>query len=280
MPDILARMRAKMTDNGLVSMRKLGILELRARNFRMTSGLVGFRLETIKARVSYLDSLRTPAQRENNQAIDRDLTAEEIAIYQKLGKRGSRNAVASQSSSSAVESTPIAASVFICTKPSISSAHHIPSATESAPAKPLTPAAEPAPKPAAEPIPEPAAEPVPEPTPSDSREDVPKTSEESSILIDSLEETVRHFVKLTGDVPQFTNFYTSYSDQWDALQAQLASIWKSQRPAEKTPVLYKLAKWTGGIACCKYGRRTQVSGEQRDREDDLLAKHVDDTREE
>ena len=265
MSDILARMRTEMTCNGPVPIRGLQALRQRASNFRMKSGLVTFHRNIYNARGGrYLDSLRTSAQREKNQAIDRDLTDEELDIFHELGKRASENAVAPQSSSSAVVSTPVAASVFPCTTPLTSSAHRLSSATESTPAKPLTPATEPA----------------PEPTPSDSREDVPKTREEVHILVEALVGTVYHFVKLTGHVPQLTNTLESYSDQWNALQAQFASMWKSQRPVEKTPILYKLAKWTGGISCCNYGWRTQVGGEERDGVDEDFAKYMDDAQEE
>lgn len=153
-------------------------------------------------------------------------------------------------------------------------------ATASSPTATITPTSRPSRRRsslASQPAPSTPPAPAPAPILPDSRDDVPETCKESYILGDALEETVEHFKKLTGQYPKPTNTASSYSARWDALQAQFEPIWRSQRPTEDIPSLYKLRAWTGGIKCWDADWRTQVGGEERDREGEAFGEYMDAT---
>ena len=253
MNDILARLRTRITSKGQEPLQRTGDLYDRASIFRLKSGLISFRPRndpTRNAARAYIDSLRTPAQRASNKATDRDLTFDELATLKELGKRGSVNATAGLSPSI---STPAAAPARL------TRSHRPTTPPQSIPATPLNPA---------------PAQNLP-----DSRDYVPETCKESYILRDALEETVEHFKKLTGRNPKPTNTAESYSSQWNKLQAQFAPIWKSQRPAEEIPLLFKLGKWTGGIGCWEDDWRTKVGGEEGNRDGEMFLEYMDATQE-
>ncbi|KAF6232926.1 hypothetical protein HO173_008889 [Letharia columbiana] len=254
--DILARLRTRNTPSGRQPLQRRGDLTDRTNAFRSKSGLVTFRPRNEAAKLAaraYMDSLRTAAQRASNRATDRDLTPDQLATLKELSKRVSINAAAG-SSASVNASSPNTVSDPACTVSLTSrpSRHRRPS-----PAPPTPPA---------------PTQPLP-----DSRDDVPQTCKEAYILRDALEETVEHFKKLTGQNPKPTATTKSYSSQWNALQAQFAPIWKSQRPAEETPFLFKLRAWTGGIGRWAYDWRTQVGGEERDSEGEIFGRYMDAT---
>ena len=274
--DILARLRTWNTPNGRRPLHRRGDLTDRANAFRLKSGLITFRPRNWAVRLAaraYLDSLRTEAQRANNLAIDRDLTPDQLATLKELSKMGPKNAV-SGSSGSVVVSTPttVSAPTVVVTPISRPPRRHHPSPTP-----------QPAPSCRHRPLPAPQPTPASSPTPAqaqdlpDSREDVPETCKESYILRDALEETVEHFKKLTRQNPQHTNTFQSYSSQWNALQAQFNPIWRSQRPREETPFLFKLRAWTGGIARWDQDWRVQVGGVERDRETEVFGEYMDAT---
>ncbi len=257
--DVLARLRTRNTPNGREPLQSRADIADRANSFRLKSGLISFRAYNEPSRVAaraYIDSLRTPAQRANNQAIDRDLTAHEFATLKELSKRRSINTAAGSSpnlhvSNPTTDSTPAVSA----TATSPPTRHHRPSLpSESAPLTPST-------------------------TAPDSRNDPPKTCAESYILRAALRETVEHFFKLTHQNPAHTDIAQSYSSQWNALQAQFVPIWKSQRPAEETPLLFKLGRWTGGIARWDADWRVKVGGEERDREGEEFGRYMDATQE-
>ena len=206
-----------------------------------------------------MDSLRTGAQRASNRATDRDLTADQLAALKELSKRGSVNAAADSNASASV-STP---------------------APVPAPAAPVTPISRPThhhrPLPAPQTSLATSTTSTPAQTLPDSRDDVPETCKESYILGDALEETVEHFRRLTGQTPKPTKSAESYSSQWNALQAQFAPVWKSQRPAEETPLLFRLGAWTGGID--RWESEMQLGDEKRDREGEIFLKYMEDTQE-
>ena len=262
MNDILARLGTRITSKGREPLQRTGDLYDRASIFRLKSGLISFRPRndpTRNAARAYIDSLRTPAQRASNKATDRDLTSDELATLKELGKRGSVNATAGLSPSISTPAATPAPAVAI-TPNSRSTRSHRPTPPPQSP-----PAIPPAPAPAQN---------LP-----DSRDNVPETCRESYILRDALEETVEHFKKLTGQNPKHTNTAESYSSQWNKLQAQFAPIWKSQRPAEEIPLLFKLGKWTGGIGCWADDWRTKVGGGERGRKDEMFLEHMDATQE-
>ena len=207
-----------------------------------------------------MDSLRTGAQRASNRATDRDLTADQLAALKELSKRGSVNAAADSNASASVSTpAPVPAPAAPVTPISRPTHHHRPlPAPQTSPATPTTS--------------------TPAQTLPDSRDDVPETCKESYILGDALEETVVHFRRLTGQTPKPTKSAESYSSQWNALQAQFAPIWKSQRPAEETPLLFRLGAWTGGIDRWD-DSEMQLGDEKRDREGEIFLKYMEDTAE-
>lgn len=262
MNDILARLGTRITSKGREPLQRTGDLYDRASIFRLKSGLISFRPRndpTRNAARAYIDSLRTPAQRASNKATDRDLISDELATLKGLGKRGSVNATAGLSPSISTPAATPAPAVAITPNSRPTRSHRPNPPPQSTPAIPPTPA---------------PAQNLP-----DSRDNVPETCKESYILRDALEETVEHFKKLTGQNPKHTDTAESYSSQWNKLQAQFAPIWKSKRPAEETPLLFKLGKWTGGIGCWADDWRTKVGGGERGREDEMFLEYMDATQE-
>ena len=121
--DILARVRTRTTPNGREPVQRRGDLADRANLFRLKSGLIPFRQRNDAARIAarvYLDSLRTAAQRASNQAIDRDLTADELVTLKELGKKGRANAAAGASASVSVNSPATTLAPAIAVKPTSS----------------------------------------------------------------------------------------------------------------------------------------------------------------
>ena len=260
--DIRARIRTRGTPNGRQPLFRRGDLTDRANAFRLKSGLISFRPRNQPTRLAaraYMDSLRTAAQRASNCATDRDLTSDQLATLKEISKRGPVNAGAGSSASasaSAPASVPTPSPTVTPTSQPVRD-HHSPPTPQPSPATPPTP--------------------TPAQTLPDSRDVVPETCKESYILGDALQETVEHFRILTGQHPRPTRPNKSYSSQWSALQAQFAPIWKSQRPAEETPLLFKLCEWTGGID--RWDSGMQVSDEKRDSEGELFLEYMDATQE-
>ena len=265
MDDVLARIRTRITAQGREPLQRVGSLYDRAHLFRQKSGLVAFRIRSDATRAAaraFLDSLRTPAQRASNEAIDRDLTADELATLRDLGKRSSLNAAAGSSANPSPRAPATTAAPAVAIAPPFQSTRsRLPSPTpQSAAASPAAPA---------------PAQNLP-----DSRDDVPKTCKDSYHLNDALSETVQHFKKLTAQRnPEPTNTTQSYTSQWNALQAQFAAVWKSQRPTEEVPSLFKLGKWTGGIPLWEDDWRTKVGGEERCGVDEEFLGYMDATAE-
>lgn len=260
--DILARLRTRNTPSGRVPLHKHGDFTDRAHFFRMKAGLVTFRPQNSALRVaarSYMDSLRTPAQRAGNLAIDQDLTPDQLATLKEIS-RGGRTNVAAGPGASAPARVPA----------------RVP-APAPTPSPTVTPHFQPSQRQRQHAAPPPATPPTPAPMQNlpDSRDAVPSTCKESYTLIAALEETVQHFKKLTGQPPKHTNTAQSYSAQWNALQAQFSPIWRSQRPTEEIPLLFKLCKWTGGIGCWDDDWRTKVGGEERDGEGERFGEYTD-----
>ena len=263
--DILARLRTRITAQGREPLQRGANLFDRAHSFRQNSGLIAFRIRsnaTKNAARAFLDSLRTPAQRAANKAIDRDLTPDELATLKDLGRRSSMNAAAGSSANLSPRAPATTSAPAVTMTPAFRATH---------PRLPSSP-------------PQSAATSRPAPTPAqhlpDSRDDVPKTCKDSYHLNDALSETVLHFKKLTGQRnPKPTNTNQSYTSRWNALQAQFAAIWKSQRHTEETPSLFKLSKWTGGIARWEDDWRTQVDGEERCEVDEEFLGYMDATAE-
>lgn len=266
--DILARLRTRNTPNGRQPLHRRGDLTDRANAFRLKAGLITFRPRNWAVRLqarAYIDSLRTAAQRANNLATDQDLTPDQLATLKKLSKIGSVSATAAPSASERSAPGTVGAPAKVST----------PSPTVTPPSRPTHP---PRPCPASQPAPASPLPPAPAQNLQDSRDSKPSTCKESYVLTDALEETVAHFKKLTGRNPKATNPTESYSSQWNALQAQFAPIWELQKPAEETPLLFKLRAWTGGINCWD-DWRVKVGGEERDREGEIFGQYMDASQE-
>lgn len=300
--DIRARMRTRNTPNGRVPLFKAPDLTDRANAFRLKSGLITFRPHNDPIRFNargYIDSLRTPAQKASNLATDRDLTRDQLTTLKQRSKRNAANAAAGARAMASLRA-PAAVSAPTTGGKSTSRRSHrrrpkrrghkstaagsSARANVSAPAAASTPVTTVTPtprrsnlrRPSPTPQPGPRA-PLPPPTPTqtlpDSRNDVPETCKESYTLTAALRETVEHFKKLTGQNPKQTKPTESYSSQWNALQAQFAPIWKSQRPAEETPLLYKHCAWTGGIGC--WDLEVRLEDEERNREGERFGAYMD-----
>lgn len=263
--DVVARLLTRNTSRGREPTQRRANLYDRSNAFRLRTGLIPFRTRNEVSRNAaraYLDSLRTAAQRASNQAIDRDLTAEELETVKELGRRGRANAIAGTSTNPSPLNPATPTTPTVATTPMSRPTFH-PHPSPPPPSAPPTPLI-----------------PAPTQSPADSRDDVPRTCRESYILLDALKETVEHFKKLAGRPPKATNTAQSYTSQWDALQAQFAPIWKSQRPLEEIPLLFKLRKWTGGIARWEDDWRTQLGGnEEQDRVDEKFLEYMDATAE-
>lgn len=263
--DVLARLRTRNTSHGREPLQRGPTLYDRANAFRLRTGLIPFRTRNEVSRNAaraYLDSLRTAAQRASNQAIDRDLTTDELDTVKELGRRGRANAIAGSSTNPSPLNPTTPSTPTVATTPTSrpTRSHHSSPPPPSALPTPLTPA--------------------PTQNLPDSRDDVPKTCKESYILLDALKETVEHFKKLAGRPPKATDTAQSYTSQWNALQAQFAPIWKSQRPSGEIPLLFKLGKWTGGIARWDDDWRARLGGdEEPDRVDEKFLEHMDATAE-
>ena len=176
--DILARLRTRVTAQGREPMYTGATILDRARFFRQKSGLTSFHIQTHATRVAagaFLDALRTPAQRASNKAIDRDLTADELATLRDLNKESSTNTTVG----SGADPSP-----------------HAPVTTPS-PKVAISPAFEPIRPRLLTPTPQSVAADPPASTPAqqlpDSRDEVPKTCQDSYDLNNALTETVLHF---------------------------------------------------------------------------------------
>ena len=246
--DILARMRSHITGKGREPLRQNAELTRRATVFRFKSGLLPFSQRNDAAENAtrdYLDSLRTPEQRANNRAIDRDLTAAELAHLKDIRSRKSRNAIPGSQAHRIPAKVPA---------PTISIGPTSSSARPRPPLPPLQPAL--------------ATLPTPAPTTklSDSRNAIPKTTTDYYGLQAALADTVAHFKKLTHyTIPKPTKSDESYNTQYNALQEQFEPIWKALYPKEVIPRLFKLGKWTGGICCWDRDWRT-LAGDAWERE--------------
>ena len=262
--DILARLRTRTTPNGQEPLQRGGNLYNRSNNFRLKSGLIDFRNRNDVARTAaraYLDSLRTPAQRANNQALDRDLTAEEFDTLKDLGRKGRLDAAAGPSANPSPR-TPVPTPVLrvaTARKPRAAHHPHRSSTPEPTPATPLIQA--------------------PVQNLPDSRDDVPKTLKEIYHINDAISETVQHFIRLTAQNPKRPDTHHSYTSRWNALQAEFAPIWKSQRPELEMPSLFKLPKWTGGVARWEDDWRTKLGGVEKCKTDKQFLEYMDATAE-
>ena len=282
--DILARLRTRNTPNGRVPLYKQGDFTDRAHFFRIKAGLVTFRPHNAAVRVaarSYMDSLRTPAQRASNLATDQDLTPDQLATLKEISRGGRTNAIAGPGASASIgapANVPARAPARVSARTPAPIPAPAPTPT---PSPIVTPASRSSQRRRQHAAPPPATPPTPAPVRNlpDSRDAVPETCKESYTLINALEETIQHFKKLAGQPPKHTNTAQSYSAQWSALQAQFTPIWKSQRPAEEIPLLFKLCKWTGGISCWDDDWRTKVCGEERDREGMRFGEYMDAAKE-
>ena len=284
--DVLARLRTWNTPNGRAPLHKQGDFTDRVHFFRIKAGLVTFRPHNYAPQIAarnYMDSLRTPAQRASNLATDQDLTPDQLATLKAISRRVRTNAVAGPgagANANAPANVLVPAPARVPAGVPAGVAGRIP-APAPTPSPTVTPPSLSSQRRRQHAALQPATPPTPAPVQNllDSRDAVPETCKESYTLTNALEETIQHFKKLTGQPPKQIDTAQSYSAQWNALQAQFEQIWKSQKPAEETPQLFKLCKWTGGISCWNDDWRTKVGDEERDREGKRFGEYMDATNE-
>lgn len=184
----------------------------------------------------FMDNLRTPEQRANNKAMDRDLTNDEKHAYARLGSTtvadpssGDAAAVPADppSSSSSEDDNAMNVDSDIAEAGSERPAQEQASSTDSDDEGSL------------------ASSLV---DPFDSRHEEPTNAEERDLLRRALEVTVEHFKFMTGQQPELTNPDDNYFSQWGMLQGQLSSLWAAMGNEIEAPKLKARGRWTDGIS--------------------------------
>ena len=205
---------------------------------------------------TFMDSLRTPEQRANNKAMDRDLTFDEKQVYARLGvdenkpsnaptrtimgASGEDDTVAG-SSSGAANAPP--ADPAAAASSEDDNMMNVDSGNDAADSE--SPAQEQASGNDSDDEGSLASSLV---DPFDSRHEEPTNSEERALLRRALKITVEHFEFMTGQQPQQTNPDDNYFSQWGMLQGQLSSLWMAMGNATGAPKLKARGRWTDGIS--------------------------------
>ena len=205
---------------------------------------------------AFMDSLRTPEQRANNKATDRDLTAKQREDYAKVGEN---------------ENKPSNAPTRNITGPSVEDDAVAGSSSRAANAGPADPAAAASSEDdsimnidtgndaatSGSPAKEQASGSDSDDEgslasslvdPFDSRHEEPTNSQERALLRRALEITVEHFEFITGQQPERTNADDNYFSQWGMLQGQLSDLWTALGNTTVAPKLKARGRWTDGIS--------------------------------
>ena len=205
---------------------------------------------------AFMDSLRTPEQRANNRATDRDLTAQERDDYAKigggenkssnaptrniLGASGEDDTVAG-SSSGAANAEPAGPAAAASSEDD--NTMNVDSGNDAADTE--SAAQEQASGNDSDDEGSLASSLV---DPFDSRHEEPTNSQERASLRRALEITVEDFRVITGQQPEQTNPDDNYFSQWGMLQGQLSSLWTAVGNATQAPRLKARGRWTDGIS--------------------------------
>ena len=235
--DIVSRMWTKVDRNGAkVPCFDRRALSKRASLARCNAGIIGWLQKKGRdEQTTFMDNLRTPEQRANNRATDRDLTREEKKAYAGLG------------STTVADSNPGAA-VAVPADPAPASsseddnAMNVDSDDEGDSERPAQEQAS-------------GTESDDEGSlasslvdPFDSRHEEPTNSQERALLRRALEITVEHFEFMTGQHPEQTHPDDNYFSQWGMLQGQLSSLWTEQGNTTEAPRLRARGRWMDGIS--------------------------------
>ena len=205
---------------------------------------------------AFMDSLRTPEQRANNKATDRDLTSEQREYYANIGgdedkpsnaptrtimgASGEDDTVAG-SSSGAANAGP--ADPAAAANSEDDSLMNVDSGNDAADSE--SPAQEQASGNDSDDEGSLASSLV---DPFDSRHEEPTNHQERALLRRALEITVEHFAFITGQQPEQTNPDDNYFSQWGMLQGQLTSLWTALGNTTEAPRLKARGRWTEGIS--------------------------------
>lgn len=247
MDDIMARMWTKCASGGeMIPMYPRTTLTKRTSNARIRSGLVSFHRRTnLEEQYALMFNLRTPAQRAQNLATDRNLTEEQVNDWLLIGHKHSRRSSASshQANANTVRNevvaptpTPIAQvqgqdvamtndvttggnslrGVTWMDFPVASNTGNLSIAYQD---------------------------------PLDSRNERPKDVLEQATLQEALIDTVDQFLAMTGRLPNPASYNpcSSYFSQWYLLQAEFELYW-AMSGSLHPPRLFLRGRWTGGIS--------------------------------
>ena len=204
----------------------------------------------------FMDSLRTPQQRANNKAIDRDLTLDEKQTYARLGvdenkpsNAPTRNIMGASGEDDTVAGSSSGAANAGPADPAAAASSEdddimiVDSGNDAADSE--GPAQEQVSGNDSDDEGSLASSLV---DPFDSRHEEPTNSQERALLRRALEITVEQFEFITGQQPEQTNPNDNYFSQWGMLQGQLSSLWTAMGNTTGAPKLKARGRWTDGIS--------------------------------
>ena len=205
---------------------------------------------------AFMDSLRTPEQRANNKAMDRDLTTEEKNAYANIGEDENKpsNATTRRTMGASGEEDTVAGSSagaanVVPADPATAASSEDDNAmivdSDSGEADSERPAQEQVSTSDSDDEGSLASSLV---DPFDSRHEEPTNFQERDLLRRALEITVEHFEFMTGQQPEPTNPNDNYFSQWGMLQGQLSSLWTAMGNTTVAPKLMARGRWTDGIS--------------------------------
>ena len=235
-------------------------LSKRASNARARVGLISWATKKGRERqIEFLDGLRTEAQRESNQATDKDLTARQKAEHQLIGfnpnkksnaptrqgridkirrKAAGTSSTAAGPSSEAADAGPSDSAAKAGGDDILTDDTDVEGAAEEALVQD-------------QPSDEVAEDEISVSSslldPVDSRHDQPTSLLEEALLEIALENTREDFVRRSGQQPQPTDPRDNYFSQWGMLQVQFSNMWVAEGNEDLGPRLAARDRWTGGI---------------------------------
>ena len=205
---------------------------------------------------AFMDSLRTPEQRANNKATDRDLTTEEKNAYAIIGEdvdkpsnAATRRTMEASGEDDTVAGSSSAAANVVPADPATAAsseddnAMNVDSSSDEAESE--KPAQEQASGNDSDDEGSLASSLV---DPFDSRHEEPTNFQERDLLRRALEITVEHFEFMTGQQPEQTNPNDNYFSQLGMLQGQLSGLWAAMGNTTVAPKLRARGRWTDGIS--------------------------------
>ena len=260
--DIEARVMTKVKAGKIAPIFDRRALSKRANIARERTGLISWvRKRGNEAKVNFMDSLRTQAQRENNLATDKDLEKQQKARLELLGVDKAKESLAptrkdrieklnrrAGGTGSPVAGPSSAAATAGPSDPIAATSSDEDDSTDDTDVEEALQATH---------IQDQASEEDADDAdsvssslidPADARHDQPTNVQEVADLRRALEDTTSHFLFLTGQEPQPTNPGDNYFSQWATLQEQFRSIWESRGNPGEAPRLDARDRWTGGIS--------------------------------